>query len=160
MMVGRGSVEMTEPLFCMKIAVKNYQNIKSWSNPELAKLLNFVYGNIDQRLPVNVQKVRYDELRRLLNEVFVVPNIEEPQGMSFIDRYNALKGWKFDLSYYKSYVEGLLRLNESVDFIKIVTPYRSKITPKIGLLPFSLEYSTFGLNSLKLALELYEITSN
>lgn len=144
----------------MKIAVKNYDNIKSWSNPEIAKLLNFVYGNIDQKLPVNVQKVRYDELRRLLNEVFVIPNIESPQGMSFIDRYNALKNWEFDPSYYKDYVNRLLTLNDSVDIIRIGVPYRSKVVPKCNKLPFSLEYSTFGLNTLKLALELYEVTSN
>ena len=142
----------------MKIAIKNFDKIQDWSNPKIANFLHFIYGSIKMNTPVNQQKVRYDEIRRILNEAFVLPNLKDPTGLgqSFIDRYNAVKNYDLDLLAIVNYIDSLQIANK--DFVicaKLSAPYKTFITPINNNIPFMLEFTTFGLETLKNAINCY-----
>lgn len=143
----------------MRVDNSIYDSIKSWSNPEIANLMYFIYGPIDMDKSISKQKVRLDESRRLLNESFIIPNILDASKSSFKDRYNTLKEFKFEVDFYLDIINKLLDAIKVSHSVIINEPYKSGLIFDDGHLNFCIEFSSFSLRSLKDALELYKIKS-
>lgn len=136
----------------MRVPESLYRVIHEWSNPSMAKLLYYVYGPINMDIPLSRQKVKYTESRRLLNEYFVMPNLESTS-TSYKDRYNLLKQFKFDPDIYINYLGTLIDASSLVENIITNDPYSSGILMGDNNLNFVLQFNLFSMKMLKESLE-------